>query len=104
MMYMAQPITLPASLLLCQAQPQGVPHWVPQYLKADCNHSPPLYGINKWANSLMFPCDSFTPAVRLPPPTSGSLEFSNLEEDAVNFFLPQALQIPSYSTPKSVRQ
>lgn len=52
----------------------------------------------------MFPCDSFTPAVRLPPPTSGSLEFSNLEEDAVNFFLPQALQIPSYSTPKSVCQ
>lgn len=75
MMCMAQPIHSPCiSVLCCFARPTW---WGPQYLKPDCNHSLPLSGINKWLNSLMFPCDSFTPVVRPPPPTSVNVGFSN---------------------------
>lgn len=107
MTYTAQPIALLA-FLCCFAispstqPPQGVPWWVSQYLKPDCNHSLPLCGINKWPNSLMFLCDSFTPAVKLPPLTSVTTDFSNLGKDAVNFFLPHSFQIVSYPTPRSI--
>lgn len=82
----SKPLPPCISVLLCQDQPQGVPCWVPQYLKPDCNHSLPVCGINKWPDSWMLLCDSFTPAGRLPPPTADTLVCSHLEEGAVSFF------------------
>ena len=38
------------AMLFCQAQPPlGVPWWVPQYLKPECNHSLLSCSINKIA-------------------------------------------------------
>jgi hypothetical protein len=34
----------------------------------------------------MLLCDLFTSTVRLPPPTSVTLEFSNVEDDAIIYF------------------
>lgn len=50
----------------------------------------------------MFPCDTFTPAMRLPPPTSIALEFNNWRRMLSTSSSHTSLQISSYSTPRSL--
>lgn len=71
-------------------------------LKSNCNHSLSLCGINKWSNSLRFPCDSLTPTVRLSPPTAVLPWSLAMEEVAINFFLLHSSQTPSFPTPRQV--
>lgn len=89
--------------LLCSCAPPLLMYRMStSVLKSDCNYSLSLCGINKWSNSLRFPCDSLTPTVRLSPPTAVLPWNFAMEEIAINFFLLHSSQTPSYPTPRQV--